>query len=878
MKKNLQICRFSNLKSITAKLFLTFAALTITQQLFAQFVEHFDDGDFTRSPAWSGTDTNFVVYSGKLSLQATSESNTAYLTTPSTIINNAKWEFLVQMDFNPSAANYSRIYLITNQSHLLDPLNGYFVSIGNTTDDVSLYAQSGTTASKLIDGEDGLLDLPTVTLRIKVTRDDSGLWELFTDLGPSGQYVSEGTVADTTHVTSAFFGVMCNYTSTRSDKFYFDDFEVTASSQTDVTPPAIVRMEATPPGNLQLTFSEALETETAQAVSNYIVDREIGNPARAVIQQNNTVSLFFEKNFSDNLSYTLTVTGIKDNSGNLIQRTEEKFYLTPLFQASFKDIIFTEIFADPTPRIGLPDVEYLELFNRSQKSLNLAGWNVSDGNTALLLPDIIILPREYVILSSQPSLFSNYGKSFGSSGFPSLNNSGDLLVLQDSTGITIDSLRYSDTWYNDDDLRNGGWSLELIDPENICDEGQNWTGSEGELGGTPGTQNSVFANKPDITSPVLRSAIPVSSNVLVLSFDQKLDKTLPNKNSFIIEPVMEIIAVAFVDPSLRHLELALGQHVEPGVSYSISVSSVFDCSGNPIDASQNRCTFGLAESAIPGDIALNEILFDPKPGGVDFVEIVNTSPKFINLKNWKIGNLDHDTISNSKTITSQDFLFKPGDYLVLTDNLGALKGEYPQLSEANVFVIIDKLPSFNDDAGSVLVANADGMIIDSFGYSTSMHSVFLKDAEGVSLERIDFKRHTSDVQNWKSASSTSGYATPGYLNSNSRMDPALSDETILLDPEVFVPLEGQPDHTVIHYRFDQGGNVANIKIIDSQGRLVKRIANNEILGTEGRFRWEGDRDDGLRARLGYYMVWFEVFDPSGNVRTFFKSVAIATRF
>ncbi len=878
MKKNLQICRFSNLKSITAILFLTFAALTITQQLFAQFVEDFNDGDFTRSPTWSGTDSNFVVYSGKLKLQATPESNTAYLTTPSTIINDATWEFLVQMDFNPSASNYSKIYLITDQPQLLDPLNGYFVFIGNTTDDVSLFSQAGTITTKLIDGEDGLLDLSTVSIRIKVTRDASGLWELFTDLGSSGTYQSQGTEVDATHLTSAYFGVLCNYTSTRSDKFYFDDFEVLASSLTDITPPTIQRVEAQQSGELQLFFSEPLETETAQVLANYAVDHGIGNPGQALIQQNNRVALSFEKKFSDNVSYTITVTGVRDKAGNLMQQSEEKFYAISHHEPSFKDIIFTEIFADPTPRVGLPLVEYLELFNRSTKSFNLAGWIVQDENAALLLPNIVILPNEYVILSSQPSQFNTYGKSYGSSDFPSLNNSGDWLVLQDSIGVTIDSVHYSDTWYNDDELQNGGWSLELIDPENICDESQNWTGSEGVLGGTPGAQNSVFANKPDITPPILQSAIPVFSDILVLSFDQGLDKTLPDKSNFVIDPVIEIIDVSFIDPSHRQLELALGQHVVPGITYSISVNSVFDCSGNLIDASHNRCFFGLAEAAIPGDIVINEILFNPKPGGVDFVEIVNSSQKFINLKNWRVGNLDNDTIGNLKTITSQDFLFPPGDYLVLTEDLDALRGEYPQLSEANVFVIVDKLPPFNDDTGSVLVTNAGPEIMDSFSYSTSMHSVFLKDTEGVSLERIELKRPTADAQNWKSASSSSGYATPGYINSNSRSDPALSDETIQLDPEVFVPFAGQPDFVAIHYKFDQGGYVANIRIVDSQGRVVKRIVNNEILGTEGRFRWEGDRDDGLSARLGYYMVWFEVFDQSGNVRTFFKSVAIATRF
>ena len=75
---------------------------------------------------------------------------------------------------------------------------------------------------------------------------------------------------------------------------------------------------------------------------------------------------------------------------------------------------------------------------------------------------------------------------------------------------TIDSVNYSDNWYKDEDKRDGGWTLEIIDPDNICSEHQNWVASEDELGGTPGTQNSVFANKPDLTGPKLLSAIPIS--------------------------------------------------------------------------------------------------------------------------------------------------------------------------------------------------------------------------------------------------------------------------------------------------------------------------------------------------------------------------------
>jgi hypothetical protein len=92
-----------------------------------------------------------------------------------------------------------------------------------------------------------------------------------------------------------------------------------------------------------------------------------------------------------------------------------------------------------------------------------------------------------------------------------LNNSADVLILKDGNENTIDSVNYSDRWYKDEDKRAGGWTLEIIDPDNTCSEDQNWIASEGDAGGTPGTQNSVFANKPDLTGPKLVSTIPTES-------------------------------------------------------------------------------------------------------------------------------------------------------------------------------------------------------------------------------------------------------------------------------------------------------------------------------------------------------------------------------
>ena len=490
---------------------------------------------------------------------------------------------------------------------------------------------------------------------------------------------------------------------------------------------------------------------------------------------------------------------------------------------------------------------------------------------------MILLPAEYLIVTSNSSLFSSDLRSYGSPDFPSLNNSDDHLILRDSRGKTIDSLHYSADWYRNNQKKEGGWSLELIDPENDCAEAENWIASEHSSGGTPGVQNSVFASKPDLSGPTLHSAIPVSPHIIQLVFNEKLQAEIPSPDNFAIDPVMMVKSVSFPNPSHLELLIELTSELTAGISYSLTVNSIADCAGNWISEASNNTIFGLPEEPIPSDILINEILFDPRPAGVDFVEFVNASKKFFNLKNWMIGNFEHDTITNALVITGKDLLLAPGGYLALTEDLDALKGDYPSAHEQNIFEV-DELPSFNDDAGSITIAASNGVLVDSFNYSKSLHSIFIKDPEGVSLERIALNIPTNDIQNWKSSSTMSGNATPGYLNSNSRNDLDINVEPIRIEPEVFIPLNGQPDFVRIHYDFDRGGYVANVRVLDAQGHPVKHLANNEILGMQGTFRWDGDRDDGGKIRVGYYLVLFEVFDSTGDVRTFFNRVAVATRF
>lgn len=745
----------------------------------AQFTDNFSDGNFSANPVWSGTDAKFTAVSGFLQLNAPAVSESAYLSTPSASINNASWEFLVIITGGTSAANYTDVYLVSDAAALTGALNGYFVRIGNTSDEISLYEQTGTAKVKIIDGADGRVNQTNTTIKIKVTRDLAGAWQLFSD-ATAGGYVLEGSTTNAVHISSVFAGVVCVYSATRSDDYSFDDFVVT------------------------------------------------GDP-----------------------------------------------YIDPSQPADYKDVIITEIFADPSPVIGLPEAEFVEVYNRSEKIINLAGWKFTDGGSTAILSGLIE-PGEYRIITAtaSASLFTSFGSVLGVANFSTLNNSSDNLELKRGDELLIDRVSYSDAWYKDEDKKQGGFTLELIDPANPCGEANNWIASESPSGGTPGAQNSVFENKPDLTGPKLISAFPTSVTSLRIKFDEKLHAQVPAPNAFTITPALGINSVSFSDATLTTLDVLVNGTIQNKTPYSIVVKNVFDCNGNEILAEFNASTFALPEAAGEKDLIINELLFNPRPTGVDFVEIYNNSDKYISLKDWSIANYINDEIVNAEIISIEDILIGPYEYLVFTEDKNIVKGEYLQTLEDRM--IVSDLPSFNDDEGTVALVSPQGTIIDFLSYTDDYHAVFVKDNEGVSLERISATAPTNDAGNWQSASSAAGFATPGYVNSNARGE-SFADK-VKVDPEIFEPVTGQPSFTQIHYNFNSGGYVANVKILDAQGREIKQLVNNSTLGTAGFFRWDGDMNDGSKARTGYYVVWMEVFNVNGTVETFRKRVVVASRF
>ena len=495
----------------------------------AQLTENFNDGDFTNNPVWSGNTSDFIVNS---SLQLQSNNTVAnsnyFLSTPNTLATTAQWEMYVQITFNPSSANYIDVWLTSSASDLtLNTNTGYFVRIGNTDDEISLYRKdAGGITTKIIDGADGVLNNSNNVIKIKVTRDGSNQWILSRDLSGTGNsYISEGSVTDATYTSSSFFGFYIKQsTASFFQRHFFDDIEI-KNYVPDVTPPAIQSATAISPTALDVLYSEPVEMASSQLITNYSVNNNLGIPVTAVPDATNSslVHLTFATNFTNAVTYTLTVNGVKDLAGNAISNGTANFsFYTP----QQYDVVIDEIMTDPTPQVGLPDNEWIELRNTSAFDINLQGWTLSDltGQTGTM-PNFILQPDSFVIVctgSAVPALMP-FGKVISVTNFPSLDNDGDLISLFSATGKTIHAVQYTSAWYQNELKKDGGWTLEMIDTKNPCSGISNWKASVDANGGTPGKKNSVDGINNDETAPKLLRAFAINNTTITLVYDEPLD-------------------------------------------------------------------------------------------------------------------------------------------------------------------------------------------------------------------------------------------------------------------------------------------------------------------------------------------------------------------
>jgi hypothetical protein len=847
----------------------------------AQLTDNFSDGNFTANPTWAGDDSQFTINaSQQLQLNATA-AGTSYLavTTSMPTLDNAEWQFYIKLNFAPSSSNFARVYLVSNQANLKGSLNGYYLQFGETgsNDAIELFKQTGSTSVSVARGTNGFI-ASAFTITVKITRDNSGLWSIYADQAAGNNFVLQSSGTDATYNSGSYFGVAATYTSSNISNFYWDDFSI--PNIADLVPPTIANVIATNNNSLDITFSEPVDEPTAELITNYSVNT-IGNPlsAQRDAVDYSIVHLSFGSNFQSGTTYNLTISNVKDLNNNSIAPSSNATFVwnAPAVVQPF-DVLINEIYFEPIATAPLPNVEFVEIYNRSSHSINLNGWKLTDGSTSVaILPAITLLPDSFLIVckSSDAPLLSAYGSVAGTAAFPSLNNDvGDDLKLLDNSGTVIDRVVFNDDYYNNSSKKNGGFTIERIDVDFTCDNKNNWRASEDANGGTPGKANSVKGIYSDTTAPQLLSAYPLTANTVQLTFSESPDAALAliPANYSIDNGIGQPASVSINDTKIT---LTLTTALQQGVVYMITVSaSLADCPGNKIDGDRS-IKVGLPETINTGNLLINEILFNPKSGGNDFVELYNNSDKILDLKYVKIATTDDsNNISTNYSITDNGYLLFPSEYIAITPDIESLLLFYPNAPAKRI--LKSSLPGFNDDKGVCVITDFAFNRFDQLNYNKKWHFPLIDDQNGVSLERISFNRITQDSTNWHSAAETAGFATPGYKNSQSS-ESNTTDE-LLIEPEIFSPdNDGFNDVISFFINLKEQGFMLNAKIYNDAGQLVRHLVKSRLLSPEDVFSWDGITDRSEKAPIGIYVLYAEAVNPNGKIKKFKKAFVLASK-
>lgn len=779
-------------------------------------------------------------------------------------IDNSKtsisWEFSIRYDHNPSSSNNWAVFLsISDLPYTPENVEEAFVfgvNYQGSNDELAFWRQVGQTSelaySTGFNWEDHIK--PGQPVKIKIESFPNRSIQVSIDTANNG-YKLIGSANDIDFLPSNMFLLYYKYTSTYDRGLAFDDLKITAVVNKDITPPELEQIRILDPSKIELAFNEIIK----MTVENSFCVNGIGcGQAEQQIGKNLHVDLPYAIKAGN--TYSINLPQIKDISGNPLNKSIYEFYYPKA-----NDIVISEIMADPNPRVKLPSVEYLELFNRTDKKISLKDWHLKINNKQILLPEFTISPGQYMLICEKDSIeqFSeNNCAVLGIDNFPAISNEECLLILSDRNDQTIYTLSYTNSWFKTPDKKEGGWAMEIINPNEPCLEYENWSESEDESGGTPGKANSVLNVVNNSGAPEIYRAAIMDNHHIVLYFSEPLDSSSINNPTFyeIDHNIGFPDSIKVSIPPIKCIRLTYSKEFQHDIDYQISLTSdITDCQGNTFDI-QQYSNFRFPELADWNDILINEIMYNPFINEEEFIEFYNPSVKTIDLKDWSL--IIGDTAKSRFKITNEYFPIYPGGYVIIADKLPN-EIRMSEITYRKRMILKADMPGLLNSGNQIYLYNNKDQLIDKAIYSPSDQHPFFENSQGVSLERISAEMPGDDPNNWQSASSDAGYKTPAGKNSQNQE--TIKINSISLNTDAITPnSDGTDDILTISYTLDKPGYMGKIMIFDISGNIQNTLMDGGLLGTSGSVNYDGKDRSGNILPTGYYIIYFDAYSTESK--------------
>jgi hypothetical protein len=530
-----------------------------------------------------------------------------------------------------------------------------------------------------------------------------------------------------------------------------------------------------------------------------------------------------------------------------------------------------------------PANEFIELYNRSENSVDLSALAYADENrdfAPVATQTTRLEPGGYAVLVRDSTAFAGRFPSVAArapAGWNALNNGGDTIILRwRDTNAVVDSVPYTPVWGGAD-----GRSLERIDPDGPSTIASNFGSARASAGATPGGRNSRFA--PDETPPEPIFAEMTGDRRAVVTLSEPVRPASVRPSNFDVGTTTVRAAVLSTDTTVS-LTLAA-----PPSARHVRVTGLKDRVGNTLDGARRP----LAYRPNPEDVVLNEILyaprtdeFDGRTDQVEYVELLSRADRALSLNGLFLTDRPDENGEADTLRIGRRVALPPQGYGVLaaaptgaavpdSSQLAAAFPAAPIGTDSVATLLVDAARlGLNNDGGLVRVHRADGQTVAEVGYRPDWHAAGLEETTGTALERLSPTADPQAPDNWSSSPAPSG-GTPGRRNAV-RLPPTEDgqDTELRVAPSPFsVERDGG---TRIRYRLDETPSLVRVQIFDARGRRVRTLEEARLSGPSGELVWNGRNDDGHRVRVGVYVVFLEaVRAENGSVVQLKTPVVVA---
>jgi hypothetical protein len=463
-------------------------------------------------------------------------------------------------------------------------------------------------------------------------------------------------------------------------------------------------------------------------------------------------SLVYNFGFSDTLknkkrSYIFRIKQTDDDTTNNIK----VFTILPGYPP--QSIVINEIMFLPTN----DEPEWIELYNKSDYNIDISNWQVGDVLTNPIFKTIsenqFIFPKKTFLVISKSNSIQYYHHDILSPvielKFANLNNDVDGVVIKDNRSATIDSVLYTKNFN-----RKNGYSIERVNNNIVSTNPNNWKVSLDIENSTPGRINSVTPKNYDLVikelsvtpnNPVTNSKIKIKTKIInrgnfnadnfSITFYHK-----ENQNRIELESQTNLSLTAS-----DSLTIISNNEISIRETIVIAVNAEFSPDEDIIN---NYTEKEIAAGFNVNTVLINEIMFNPKNGEPEWIELINNTDTTINIGNWSISD------SQSKNlITTENIFIPPKEFFIVSNYFQ--QNTFPE----NTTVVQTNLPNYSNSKDAVVLYDFRNAVIDSAFYQTNN---FIP--KGISLERISLKVSSKEKSNWMFSLNAEG-STPGKENS-----------------------------------------------------------------------------------------------------------------